>query len=266
MAYGKKPKDDNENKGRGRRGPKPIKGARKAARKQKREEKKTKKKFQKAVDRLAGPKRASSKTISREGVILPKPTVPRKIERRFEKQFKKSNKQQYKIADKKFKKMLKDQESDPRMEMMKEFIKSAPMKEPTKKQESWHDYPKPPNPKLVKITPKKQPKSKPANPALKAPGMKAQQSSNSYQPSERDRMHATDFGKRSINKNPSMKVIGKELAAGAKVAADKIKQEKGMSTTDKGIMSRYGGAEAASVTRRKAGGMVKPPRRQAKRK
>ena len=63
-----------------------------------------------------------------------------------------------------------------------------------------------------------------------------------------------------------MKVIGKELAAGAKIASDKIKKEKGMSTTDKGIVSRYGGAEAAEVVRRKAGGMVKPPRRQAKRK
>lgn len=235
MAYGKKSKDDNENKGRGRRGPKPMKGARKEARKQKRDEKKTKKKFQKAVDRM---NKQQSSTPSREGVILPKRAVPRKVERRFERQFKKNTKQQYKRDDKEFKNMIKEQESDPRIQMMKEFIKSAPMKQPPVQ----------------------------SKPALKAPGMKAQQSSSSYQPSERDRMHATDFGKRSVNKNPSMKVIGKELAAGAKMASDKIKKEKGMSTTDKGIMSRYGGAEAASVTRRKAGGMVKPPRRQAKRK
>ena len=202
MAYGKKPKDDNENKGRGRKGPKPMKGARKAARKQKRTRKKAIKSFKKAVDRINKQQSYDpSNPPSREGAIM-----------------------------------------DGRMgeRLRKEMQR--------KERQPHHKIPKKPKP------------------ALKAPGMKAQQSSDPYQPSERDKMHATDFGKRSVNKNPSMKVIGKELAAGAKVAADKIKQEKGMSTTDKGIMSRYGGAEAASVTRRKGGGMVRPPRRKVKRK
>ena len=211
MAYGKKPKDDNENKGRGRRGPKPIKGARKAARKQKRQEKKAIKSFKKAVDRINKQQSFDpSNPPSREGAKFGPPPSDR-----------------FNPEDHGFKKVSSKQ-------MMKAFIKNPPMKQPPVQ----------------------------SKPALKAPGMKAQDAG----PSERDMMHATDFGKRSINKNPSMKLIGKQLAAGAKEASDKIKKEKGMSTTDKGIMSRYGGAEAASVTRRKAGGMVKPPRRQVKRK
>jgi len=232
MAYGKKSKDDNENKGRGRKGPKPMKGARKEARKQKRQEKKAIKSFKKAVDRINKQQSFDpSNPPSREGVIL-------------------------------------DGRTD--AQIVKSFIKSAPRSEqqptpppkrPSRKQrfeeeqkkiKRWQDnWAKPPDA---------------PSPALKAPGMKATQSQDAFKPSERDMMHATDFGKRSVNKNPSMKVIGKELAAGAKIAADKIKKEKGMSTTDKGIMSRYGGAEAASVTRRKGGGMVRPPRRKVKRK
>jgi hypothetical protein len=49
-------------------------------------------------------------------------------------------------------------------------------------------------------------------PALKSTNMQAQQSHDSnYVPSERDMMHATDFGKRSIDKNPSIKVITDQI-------------------------------------------------------
>ena len=235
MAYGKKPKDDNENKGRGRKGPKPIKGARKAARKQKRQEKKGIKDFKKAVNRINKQQSYDpSNPPSREGVILDKEPT-RRSQKRFEKIINKSSKQQ---PSDRFNPEDHGFEKSSTQEMMKAFMKNMPMKQPPVK----------------------------SKPALKAPGMKAMESQDDFKPSERDKMHATDFGKRSVNKNPSMKVIGKELAAGAKIASDKIKKEKGMSTTDKGIMSRYGGAEAASVTRRKGGGMVRPPRRQVKRK
>jgi len=50
----------------------------------------------------------------------------------------------------------------------------------------------------------------PPSPALKSPTMKAVKSK---EPS-RDEMHATDFGKRSIDKNPSLGVITDELKKG----------------------------------------------------
>lgn len=81
MAYGNKNKDDMGNKGRGGRGPKPMKGARKAARKEKREEKKQTKEFKKVVNRLNS--KQKYKTPSREGLKKQKPTKSNQLPESF---------------------------------------------------------------------------------------------------------------------------------------------------------------------------------------
>ncbi len=132
----KKEKDDNENKGRrSGKGPKPMKGAKKA-------------------------KRESAKQ-ERKNLLTKNPVVNRSNDSGFD----------YSKSTKKHKARYKDDDAS----------------------------------KIKIMVDKKKP-----TPALKSPTMKAVKSK---EPS-RDEMHATDFGKRSIDKNPSLGVITSELKKG----------------------------------------------------
>ena len=148
----KKDKDDNKNKGRGKKGPKPMKGARKHARQAKRKAKRERKdllEYMPVIDRATPKKKPHTGGFN-----------PHALD---------------KWVDKATNKMLR------------------------------MDFPAP------------------DAPALKSPTMKAQQSHDSdHGPSARDRMHATDFGKRSMDKNPSMKLFAEEIGRAGKEAMEKM--------------------------------------------